>query len=212
MKSYTRTLAAVSILLLAAPLGNAQSYVIYIENDQLLDPSGTPVNFGGTVGGNTVNVFYGLVSSSFNYGFGSSTPILNPTLSDLSALSSVTWSPMVDASTLTGGFADFMTPGGESPVFLPASVGVKPVVAIMNAAGPGSLQAGSAVALLEGVPFLSTLDDRQMSVGPNIGGLTALIGQSGSIQMVTVVPEPATYALALGALGLGLVLWRRMRR
>ena len=212
MNNHLKILGGLAALFLSTTAVNAQSYLIFIENDQLLDPSGSPVDFGGTVGGQTVNVFYGLVANNFDFGFSSATPILTPTLSDLSALSSVSWSPMLNAFAATGGFADFMTPGADTFSLLPAAVGQKPIVAIMNAAGPGSLQVGSAVALVQGTEFLSTLDNRQMSVGPNYGGLSALIGQSGSIQMVTVVPEPATYALMFGALGLGLVLWRRMRR
>jgi hypothetical protein len=187
----------------------AQSLGIYVENGELLNTAGDPVAHGDSVDGTVVNAFYGFVSRDVDLTLGLENPV-EPSLAwAQGTLTGIGWNPMVDG---TPAEAAFMTINGETfdPLQqLSPAVGQKPVLAFMNADGPASLEIGSSLAVAEGDPFLTQNDNRLSSVGT--GAFNVIAGMEGSIQMVSVVPEPAHFAALFGLVGLGLVVIRRRR-
>jgi hypothetical protein len=190
---------------------SAQSLGIYVESGQIISSEGSLVNFSETVDGQAVNGFYGFVSQDFDFALSDPT---TPALSwAQNVLGGIDWSGLVDG---TPAGVSWMSPGAElgpanslTTENSDLAIGTKPVIAFMNAAGPGSLELGSEIAVAVGEPFLSNLDQRPASVEQ--GSFDVIAGLQGSIEMVSVVPEPAHFAALFGLVGLGLVVIRRRR-
>lgn len=182
----------------------AQTYTATVETDQVQSSTGSLINFGGTIGGQTLNLFHGVVDASTDLDALFDPVVASGNLSGIiSAFETITWSPMIDGTAFPGleWYSDF----GQS-----IAVGEKPVVAFMNAASPGDLIIGSEIGLVESVDIGSTLDN--ITTGFTTGQpYTVIVGTPGSIQLTAIVPEPAHYAALLGALGLMFVMWRRRR-
>lgn len=180
----------------------AQSFQAFIETDQVFSASGDPVNFGDTINGNELNVFYGTVSASTDLAAAfSETTNLE---SMKSAFGSISWSPMVE----------FTNPGAEwfsGSDGISIGVNERPVIALMNASGPAALENGSEIGLLSSVEITTIYDNITTGFTDGFQPYTVIVGDSGSITL-TAVPEPSHYAAALGLLGLGLVIWRRRRQ
>lgn len=214
MKKVTKLTASLVALAAFAGSLSAQSFAIAVENGQLLDTLGTPLTFA------QANVFYAFVEGEDGPAgdpFGNvpdTIPefdllVANPSVEvlpdELIPLAGVSFTKMIDGTPIGVGW---MNPG--APALTAVSAGLKPIVVFTDAADVSSITIGDQVAIMEGASFLSSFDNRFMSVGT--GGLPiTLAGVPGSIQMVPVVPEPSTFALFAGLLGLGLVIYRRRR-
>jgi len=198
MKKLTTLLTLASLV---ATVGlQAQSYQFFVESNQILSAEGTPLNAGAVLNSEPVNLFYGHIA-------GADTPFLDLDIADLeglkTALGGVEWTPM-NVSAIGG--VEWQTPG---PITVDPAPGT-PLLAIMNAAGPGSLAVGSQIALASGSLLSTNLQNLVFT--PGSGNLNVLIGDAGSIQLNTIpVPEPAHFAAVLGLLGLGFVVYRRRK-
>lgn len=195
----TTTILALASMLIGASI-QAQTFQFFVETDSIIAADGvTTLNAGAVLESQPLNLFYGAVPG--DYALPGDFDI-----SDLDAvkaeLGGVSWTPI--ATSAIGG-VEWAT-NGPTPI----AIGEKPLLAIMNAAGPDSLVLGSQVALAAGSQFNSNLQNLVFTPGSN--NMDILLGTAGSIQLTTIpVPEPAHFAAVFGLIGLGIVVYRRRR-
>jgi hypothetical protein len=185
---------------------SAQSFTAFIETNQVFLSDGTPVGFGD------VNVFFGTSKNTI----AELNAAIDPLVDD--AIATANLQPLIDALSAISWTA--MGPGPNASVDwfsgfnIPAEIGDYPVLAIMDAAGPGALVPGSQIGFLASPAVLaSEFTALTAGLGSSLPGATVMeviVGTPGSITL-TAVPEPAHFAMIFGALGLGFVLWRRRR-
>lgn len=175
-----RNLILLFIALASASAAVAQSFSIYAETGLLLNSAGSAVEYNvPDLNGRVINGYFGIVDETFTYG---GVDPLNPSAGDLNAiLGQITWTAMVDASTLDPVNLLFMTP--NAPSLEPIELDKKPVVLFTDAPNPDSISAPAQIALAEGAPFKTILDNRAMSLGS--GTLTIIVG-TGALQLVDV--------------------------
>ena len=165
------------------------------------------MNFG------EVNVFYGVTTDSIAALNATLDPLVsNAQLGNIQSLvtelETYTWTA-VPASMFGLGYewGTFSDP-------LSIAIGERVVIAITSASTPDAITsnddfgfAASTVVSLAGEGFT-------FGFAPSFGGASVaevIVGQPGSITLVSLVPEPAHFAVLAGILGLGVVLWRRRR-
>ncbi|NDV61768.1 PEP-CTERM sorting domain-containing protein [Puniceicoccales bacterium CK1056] len=191
MKKILATLGLASMVFVSS--ATAQSFAFVGEVGQLLNATGNPVN------STAVDAFYAVTPSGTVPSF---VDALAPTPEEVAAaISDFSWLPLVDGAPAG---ADFMTPDVQLGALVSIAVGEQPIFAFFD-----SVATPTEVAVLSGAPFLSNLDNRFITISS--GNFSILSGAAGSVQMVSVVPEPSTFALLGGVLALGFVMYRRRR-
>jgi hypothetical protein len=201
----------ISLLFAFLGFAKAQSFNILLEPGAIKDLTGNTVGHsaGLTVWYAQTNFTADSLSSIF------SDP-LSPTLAQIAELSAagLPWFSLDENSAGPG--VDFWeTPGASVGGTLPRDSGlagsgqVRPIVAIFDGLGLDSLSAGDGFGLLLGNNFIGDLGPFTFQWPSNGGAFNINVGQSGSIQLASVVPEPSSFALIAGFFGLAWVMVRR---
>ena len=187
----------------------AQSYTITLFPNSVLDANGSFLTHAAQVT-QGINIFFAETeSTSFDFSseFGDPTAVGAEALASLEEL---TWTSMNQAGGAPNEF--WVTPGwtGGSGDAIAGTPGGTVLVAFTTASTVGGTVDGDDIALLASNVLVPGLGQSNMQFGTQFDVIAGVAG-SGSVQMITTVPEPSTFAAFAGFLALGCVALRRRK-
>lgn len=180
---------------------SGQSTTAVLEANQVFAADGSALTFSSVINEQPVLAFHG---------------VTNKTAQQLSLEFTSLDSEFL--KTVFGSFSWNQMSSSASPSVewinsaLPTPVGSRAIVAIMNAFGPDSILPGTQIAFLVAPTGPITTENVTHAFGAGQNAWSVVLGESGSVTLATAVPEPTTYALALGVGAFGLILMRRRRK
>ncbi len=196
-----------SILVLGSLLlGNvqAQNFTITIAPGDFLTAGGDVMNHSNQASLG-VNIFFAQTQPFTNF-FDSAGA---PDASDFASYGNLSWITLQQTTAGGGAFEFWTQPGGDGSSANPVTgtAGNTVLIALTTADSVGQTTAGDDVAFLASINPLSNVGQAAL----NLASFNILAGETGSVQMVSAVPEPSAYAALAGCLALGWVMVRRRR-
>ncbi|TVP81692.1 MAG: PEP-CTERM sorting domain-containing protein [Puniceicoccaceae bacterium] len=198
------------LLLLAASSGlSAQSFTVTLEPGTLFGIDGTSLNHSNQASSG-ISILFAQTSSTRSSLLELFANPSSPDASAFNSLEGLSWTAM--SQTSSGSFEFWTTPGwnGASGTAIESSEGTNVLVALFNSPSVSGISPGDAVGLLVSNSVVGGLGQNNYSLG-SVTNMTILAGIPGSLQMVSAVPEPSTYAALAGLVALGAVMLRRRR-
>lgn len=207
--SFKSPLLGVIVAAFLAVQAQAAVVTAVIESDTIQDSGGTTVNFGGTIDGSSLNVFYSFALNTVDLDATFDPLVAADNISGIiTELENYTWTAMTDATGVGDGSSEWWS-GADIPI----TVNFKPIVVILNASSVSNIVSGTEFGLVEGPVAFNPTDAIITGFEKGANAYTINVGTdlTNSIQLITLVPEPSTYALLFGVAGFGFVVYRRRR-
>jgi hypothetical protein len=184
---------------------SAQTFSIVVEPGSILDSIGVSLNHTNQAE-QGLNFFYAETTSSIVDLQNLFSIASAPEASEFSSFSSLSWSALPDIALFSSEF--WATPGWFSGTKVNrVTPGARILLGIFDASNVGDIAGGSQVGFLASTNVIPNLGN----IDYNFAAFETVVGVTGSLQLVNVVPEPSAYAALAGLLALGVVMVRRRR-